>query len=160
MVVGVVLFLVGRPHVTPSSAGRTHAPTSATPLPTVTVSPVPRTAAGDKHCPTFLAALPRTVAGLSRREVDAHDQYFLAWGDPAVVVHCDVPRPAGFKVGTEAISVDGVQWFNQGTTWTAVDRRVYVEVRIPESYPADAALVDIGAAVKKTLPAVPIRPRH
>ncbi len=155
-----MLFLVGRQHTAPSSAAPATHTSAPAKLPAVTVSRAPRTAAGDRLCPAFLAALPRTVAGLTRREVDAHDQYLQAWGDPAVVVHCDVPRPKGFKVGSQAIAVDNVQWFDEGTNWTAVDRGVYVEASIPETYPADAALVDIGAAVKKTLPAVPVRPAH
>jgi len=155
------LFLIARhsrggaepaPPSTPSGAQQ----------PAITVSPVPRTAVGDRYCPQFLAALPDKLSGLRRRTVAAQTQYVQAWGVPPVIVHCGVSRPSTFVVGQQLTSVNDVQWSlanaESGGTWTAVDHTVYVSVYVPEFYAAEGPLVDVGAAITKVMPRSAIRP--
>jgi hypothetical protein len=103
------------------------------PLP-VTVPPV--TPEADEHCPALMATLPLELAGERSRPVQTDSPFAYAWGDPAVVLVCGVERPAGWVVSASAIQINGVQWYvdtsdPDTTVWTAVDRPVYVEVRLP-----------------------------
>jgi len=140
---------------TPSSASTT----PPAPLPAITVSPVHRTAVADRFCPDLLAAMPYTLNGLARREVNSPGQYAIAWGAPPVIVRCGLPRPAGFVVGTGVQQIGKVQWFPpDGPTWTAVDRDVYVSVTVPDGGDAMGALTDVGAVIAKKLPARPLHP--
>lgn len=130
-------------------------PTTSRPapsLPPVTVPPVPRGRAADRFCPDFLAALPQKLEGFSRREVSAGDQYFLAWGEPPIIVRCGVPRPAGLRATSLLQNVDGVDWYEKGPTWTAVGRAVYVSARVPQGVAGQGVLVDVGRVVREKLP--------
>lgn len=85
-----------------------------------------------------------------------------AWGHPAVTWRCGVPEPTGFRVGVETIAVNDVQWYRHdagdSSTWTAVDRGVYVEVDLPDAYQG-VLLTELTPAIAAVLPAVTPSPR-
>lgn len=163
------LILAGRHSGDGQAAASSSQPTvPAQSYPPVDVSPVPRTSTADRLCPGFLAKLPEKMAGQGRRRVNAQQSYFLAWGAPPLIVQCGVPRPAGFRVGTQTIGIApdpkkparAVQWFETGNSgvWTAVDRDVYIAVTVPDGGDTQGTLQTIGTVILKTLPARPIRP--
>lgn len=161
--VAIGLFFVADRHAPKPPSGSSQ----ASALPRVDVSPLPLTGPADRYCAQFLAALPHTLDGHATRRVNAQDQYFLAWGDPAIVVRCGVPRPKAFVVGTETVTVSPphgkpVRWFHEsgahGATWTAVDRPVYVSVFVPTSDDATGILQSVGTSLTAKLPARAIHP--
>jgi uncharacterized protein DUF3515 len=89
--------------------------------------------------------------------VQSASPYVRAWGDPPVVLVCGVAQPAGFTSSSGLIQINGVAWFvdtsaKDVVVWTAVDRAVYVQVRVPAS--ADSSSVtDLTAPITKALPA-------
>jgi hypothetical protein len=131
------------------------APAQREDLPVLKVAVPPVTPEADKQCPALMSTLPLELAGEQSRRVDSASPFAYAWGDPAVVLICGVDRPAGFVVGTATIQINGVQWYvdttNPDTTvWTAVDRPVYVEVRLPaevDSAPVTALTTDLAQAL-------------
>lgn len=143
-----------------------HQPSSAAPaaLPAITaVGPTPD-AAGQAACNRVIGALPLQLAGLAPRVVHPNPDspYVVAWGDPAIVLRCGVPRPAALVPGSadqifSANGPTGVYWLpvkqRASTVWTTVDRAVYVEVTVPASYPTPP-LNAFGAAIAKVLPSV------
>jgi hypothetical protein len=122
------------------------------PLP-VDVPPV--TAEADAACPALMSALPLQLAGEQSRPVKSNSPFAYAWGDPPVVLVCGVDPPAGFRVGSGAIQINGVQWYVDtgdpaATVWTTVDRTVPVQVRVPptsDSAPVTALCPLIAKAV-------------
>jgi hypothetical protein len=143
-----------------------HKKSSATPgssstavLGPVTVAAPPPDAAADVPCTELLGALPITLTDLAGRPARSSWTYVAAWGDPAIVLRCGVPRPAALTPGSsaQAIGVDGVYWLpvaqKSVTIWTVVDRAAYIEVSVPKSY-AQPPLAPIADAVAKSLPAV------
>ena len=107
-------------------------------LPVLPVDVPPVTPAADAACPGLMKVLPLDLMGEPSRRVDSASPFAYAWGDPPVVLVCGVDRPAGWVVGESAIQINGVQWYvdthdPDTTVWTAVDRSVYVEVRVPSS---------------------------
>jgi len=117
-----------------------------------------------RACAALVDALPDEVADQPRRDVDAGDGYGAAWGDPAIVLRCGVPRPAGFDRAAACQTANGVDWYvpeSQQTgraediTMTSVGRAAYVEVQVPKTYwPPATAMVDLGAALKRTVRSV------
>jgi hypothetical protein len=80
-----------------------------------------------------------------------------AWGDPAVVLQCGVPKPPGLRPTSELVEVDGVSWFldesRRGYVFTTVDWLVHVSVSVPKSVPraeVTGVLVDLAGPVKHT----------
>jgi hypothetical protein len=143
----------------PPTPSHSASPTAQAELPPVTVPAPPRTAAADRYCPDFLAALPITLDGLRSRPAHSDSPYVGAWGDPPVVFRCGVGKPAGFDATSALTEVNGVQWFyrqdGDRTVFTAVDRPVYVELTVPTRY-TGAPLTEVTAAVGKTLPPRPL----
>jgi hypothetical protein len=125
----------------------------------VTVPAPPANPAADAPCTAVEAHLPLTLQGMNARPARSSWAYVVAWGDPAVVLVCGVPRPAALTPGSSAqtIGVDGVFWLpvqqHDVTVWTAIDRAVYVQVAVPRSYP-QPPLAPIADAVAAALPAV------
>ena len=85
-----------------------------------------------------------------------------AWGDPAAVLRCGVPRPAGLSPTSDVIEVEGVAWFlvesAKGYTFTTVGRTANVELTVPaqvDRSEATAPLVDLAAAVTRVASEVP-----
>lgn len=138
-------------------ATSTAAPTA--PLGPVTVAAPPANPAADAPCTAVIGHLPLTLPGSAGRPARSTWPYVVAWGDPAVVLVCGVPRPAALTPGSAAqtIGVDGVFWLpvqqKNATVWTTVDRAAYVQVTVPRSYP-QPPLAPIADAIAKALPAV------
>ena len=126
-------------------------------LPVVDVQTPPVTADADRLCPQLVKALPPLLVGEQARKVRSDSPYVRAWGDPAVVLVCGVARPAKFVVGASIIQIDQVQWFVDTSdpdtvVWTAVDRPVYVQVRVPSSTDS-ASVTELTGTISKVLPA-------
>ncbi|GAA1371268.1 DUF3515 domain-containing protein [Streptomyces beijiangensis] len=121
---------------------------------------VPKPSADEvPYCEALAKALPQTVAGLRRSDVEPKSELTAGWGDnAAIVLRCGVPRPEKMDdpdaLGVEA---DGVKWMleqlNSGPRFTTTYRKVYIEVALPEKYDHDVTpLSDFAAAVAKTVP--------
>jgi hypothetical protein len=108
-------------------------------------------------CTSLFQMLPVQLEGADPRVVQSASPYVRAWGDPPVVLVCGVAPPAGFTSSSGLIQINGVAWFvdtsaKDVVVWTAVDRAVYVQVRVPAS--ADSSSVtDLTAPITKALPA-------
>ena len=108
-------------------------------------------------CAGLVDSLPATVDGAERRETDPSDAPAAAWGDPAIVLTCGVPAPAGFDDFSTCQEIDGVGWYipdeqvtgrPEPVTMTTIDREVNVQVTLPETHwPPAAAMVDLAPAV-------------
>lgn len=162
-VVVILVFLFvgvfGSPSATtPSSSSQPSA------LPPLTPSAPPSDPATVGPCTKVLAALPETLAGLPGRVVRPKPDsvFVVAWGNPAIVLKCGMPRPAALKPGSSAQlfsanGAEGVFWLPvrgpSATTWTTVDRAVYVQVTVPNSY-KQPPLAPLGEAIAKALPRV------
>ena len=109
-------------------------------------------------CAQLVDRLPTHLGGHRSRVVDPPSPLTHAWGDPAIVLRCGVPKPAGYsRTSVNSTDVDGVLWFQQVTRdsvrWTAVRRQVNIELTVPTSYPAQGGfLVEIGDAIRLSLP--------
>ena len=109
----------------------------------------------EASCPALMGGLPLELAGQPSRRVQSDTPYVYAWGEPPVVLTCGVERPAGWTVTASVIQINGVQWHvdtgdPDTTVWTAVDRAVYVEVRLPagvDSAPVTALTVPVAEAL-------------
>ncbi|RAY12551.1 DUF3515 domain-containing protein [Actinomadura craniellae] len=104
--------------------------------------------------------LPARVHGQERRDVEPESPRTAAWGTPAIALRCGVPRPPLLRPTSQLVTVNGVNWFPQPpgrpVTFTAVGRQAYVEVTVPPRYhPAGDVLVELGDAIKTTVPELP-----
>ena len=122
-------------------------------------------------CGDLIDALPETVADdLDARDVDPSDALAAAWGDPAVVLRCGVPKPDALTRTSACFEVDGVGWLAtqdgrevsgdapvEGTlTFTTIGRAAYVEVEVPamdDHQPVDA-LPALAMPIQQTIPVV------
>jgi hypothetical protein len=125
--------------------------------PVLDVPTPPVTAQANQSCPQLVQSVPSRLVGEPARRVRSVSPYVRAWGDPAVVLICGVPRPARFVVGAALIQIDQVQWFVDTSdpntvVWTAVDRPVYVQVRVPASTDS-ASVTELTGTISKVLPA-------
>ncbi|MBA3338763.1 MAG: DUF3515 family protein [Geodermatophilaceae bacterium] len=79
-----------------------------------------------------------------------------AWGVDATVLRCGVARPAAYVVGVGTLAISGVEWFFEpaaaGTTYTAVDRGVYIEVFVPSSADGGSTLAILAPLIVAALP--------
>ncbi|MGY2085580.1 DUF3515 domain-containing protein [Blastococcus sp. SYSU DS0539] len=131
------------------------APVRPEDLPVLELATPPVTPEAEASCTDLMGNLPLELAGQPSRRVQSESPFVYAWGEPPVVLTCGVDRPAGWTVGASAIQINGVQWHvdtsRPGTTvWTAVDRPVYVEVRLPadvDSAPVTALTVPLAEAL-------------
>lgn len=132
----------------------------------VQVSAPPSNPAADAPCTGLLGKLPidlpSTDGNLQGRSAQSSWTYVAAWGEPPLVLRCGVPRPAALTPGSSeqlfsANGEAGVYWLpvrhKKETVWTTVDRVVYVEVTVPNSY-RQPPLSPIADAVAKALPKV------
>jgi hypothetical protein len=131
-------------------------PTQRANLPVLPVEVPPVTPQAEESCPALMSDLPVDLAGEQSRRVDSDTPFAYAWGDPAVVLICGVDRPAGFVTGSATIQINGVQWYvdtsdADTTVWTAVDRPVYVEVRLPADVDS-APVTALTTHITETLP--------
>ncbi|KNB51234.1 hypothetical protein AC230_18450 [Streptomyces caatingaensis] len=119
-------------------------------------------------CRDLHRELPGSVGGLERRSTDPASDFTAAWGDGSaentITLRCGVPRPRIFDdPATGSAVVDGVSWAPErlrggGVRCTTPLRPVYIEVTLPGKVAGDggdmSALVDLAAAVKKTVPSL------
>lgn len=134
---------------------------SGTPVPVAVPSPAPSGAAAFT-CRSVMKALPDELGGLPARPTSPDSPYTAAYGAPAVLVRCGVPRPAALQPTSFLQGVDGVSWLEEpgnsaaANVWTAVDRPVRVALTVPQRYPAAADfLVDLSQILAK-LPSRPV----
>ncbi len=124
-------------------------------------APVPRPpAAIASRCDALRDRLPRKVHGRARRATTPKSPLVTAWGSPAIVVRCGMPRPAALKPTSELVVVNGVSWLgvpvDRPVTFTAVGRQAYVEVTVPPAYePPGDVLIELAASIKAAVPATP-----
>ncbi|MCZ3387172.1 MAG: DUF3515 domain-containing protein [Actinomycetia bacterium] len=108
-------------------------------------------------CAELDDAWPGTVSGQALRETGPESSLTAAWGDPAIVVRCGVPRPAALEPTSQLTSVNGVDWFAEeltgGYLFTTYGRQIYVEVSVPADYaPEIAPVTELTTAVAATIP--------
>jgi uncharacterized protein DUF3515 len=138
IVLGLVFGLAGGngPGSAPSSsAGRPSA------LPALTPSAPPSNAAATAPCTKLLQTLPERLGDLLPRVVHPKPDslFVVAWGDPAVIVRCGVPRPADLMPGSADFVpvVNGVSFLEHDTSdahvYVAIDRAAYIEISFPKS---------------------------
>jgi uncharacterized protein DUF3515 len=129
---------------------------SAGPPPPITVSAPPSDAAAEGPCAQVLSALPVQLGQLAPRVVHTRPDSpnVVAWGDPAVVLRCGVPRPEAFVPTSDVYNIGNVYWLavkqKAATVWTVIDRAVYVEVTVPEKQ-AFQPLPLLGSAIATKL---------
>jgi hypothetical protein len=128
-------------------------------LPLDAPSPAPVGAARDA-CLRLGGRLPTKVDSLARRSVVPSTQLVAAWGDPAVILRCGVPRPTALIATSQLIGANDVDWFAEETPqhriFTTFGRAAYVEVSIPTQHdPAVGPLVDLAAAISAADPLLP-----
>lgn len=133
---------------------------------TVTVPRPP--AAQARLCGALHGALPAKVDGLRRHATRPASDLTAAWGSPAIVLRCGVPRPPALTPGgshydptADAAEIDGVDWLPQrlsdgSVRCTTTMRRTYVEVTIPRAYAGPngdmGSLTDLASAIGRTVP--------
>jgi hypothetical protein len=145
----------------PAEVAASSAPQRAA-LPVLPVRVPPVTPAAEAACPAVMKGLPLELMGEQSRRVDSDSPFAYAWGDPPVVLVCGVDRPAGWVVGESALQINGVQFYvdthdPDATVWTAVDRSVYVEIRVPASIDS-APVTALTTHIAKALPYQEPRP--
>ncbi len=142
------------------SAAITTQPSALAPT---SVSPPPDNPAAAADCTKLLSALPVRLQDLAQRRVVSSSPYVVAWGDPAIVLRCGVPRPRMLTPGSSEVlypitgSTGTVGWapVNEAkqNIFTTVDRSVYIEVTVPVAYP-QPPLAPLSDAIASVLPAV------
>lgn len=124
-------------------------------LPALDVDTPDVTPEADAACPATIGGLPIMLGELQARPVRSAGPYAVAWGDPAVVLRCGVPGPAGYGPTSSLLEIQGVAWFSErvtdGTLWTAVDREVFLDVLVPSSA-SSAAITMISTVIADRLP--------
>ena len=117
-------------------------------------------------CQNLDKSLPRKVDGLDREDPEPRSALTAGWGSPAIILRCGVSRPAKMidpKVADgndpDAVGggVNGVGWLMEkrddgSTRFTSAQRLAYVEVTVPGGRDTSSVLVDVAAAIKKTIP--------
>jgi hypothetical protein len=151
----LVNVIGGRSGPVADVSGTTKAPSSD--LPVLDVPTRAPSAAANAACPALMRILPSTLEDGNDRAVRSRSPYVRAWGDPAVVLVCGVDRPAGYRVGSALIQINQVQWYvdtsdPKTVVWTAVDRPVFVQVRVPASTDS-ASVTDLTAPIAQALAA-------
>ncbi len=139
-----------------------------TPLPRITESAPPANPGADADCTKLLqdlpSILPSSLGDMQQRPVTSSSPYVLAWGEPAVVLRCGVPRPEDVTPQSTSVwfpisgaSGQSVTWdpvnTKQENTFTTVDRAVYIQVTVPTAY-RQPPLAQLSDSIAKALPAV------
>ncbi|MGN6722581.1 MAG: DUF3515 domain-containing protein [Marmoricola sp.] len=118
---------------------------------TPNVAPFTQTAGAAAPCTAIMAALPKTLNHQARVK-STGSAFGAAWGNPAIVLRCGVPVPAGFAAENtpagnmaSCLTVNGIDWFLNGDssngadpsrpiTVTTVYRSPALELTVPASY--------------------------
>jgi hypothetical protein len=125
-------------------------------LPVPPPDPAPSGAAA-YACAAMRGGLPDEVDSAKVTAVKPSSPYTSAWGSPAIVLRCGVPKPAALTPTSQLLVVDGVSWLpeqlTKGYLFTTVGLAVNVEVSVPDAYSPEAnALADISPAIKAVVP--------
>jgi hypothetical protein len=121
----------------------------------------------DAVCEALDAQLPHEVLGHKTRKAVPASDLTAAWGDPAIVLRCGVPKPVSLRPDDpnydpeqNALGADGVDWTyeflgkGKGVRLTTLHREVNVELTVPAAYPEPGGVTTAFAeAIKKTVPA-------
>jgi hypothetical protein len=116
-----------------------------------------------ERCAHLGNVLPPRLESLRPRVISPRSPLVHAWGSPAIVLTCGVPRPANYSpTSSETTAVDSVRWFEQRESdtvvWTALrpsghGQTINVRLEVPTSYDGQGAyLVDLAPALKSALP--------
>ncbi len=141
-------------------------PTTGSTAVVAVTAPTPSTAAIEP-CAQMLSQLPVQLDGYNPRRVEPSPDSgasVAAWGDPAIVLQCGVARPKELVAASAALIVDvpvtgkgPVSWLpvtgSGATTFTVVNRSVYIAVTVPKAYP-QPPLSTLSTAIATALPAV------
>ncbi|GHA03243.1 DUF3515 domain-containing protein [Streptomyces echinoruber] len=119
-------------------------------------------------CRNLDTALPRKVAGLSRRDPKPASALTAGWGSPAIILRCGVARPPkmvdpevaeGHDPDVISGEVNGVDWLMEkqddgSYRFTTALRRAYVQVTVAKTHARDnsAVLVDLAPAIRRAIP--------
>jgi hypothetical protein len=124
----------------------------------VAVTPPQPTGAERAACARLVDYLPGILLGHHPQVVHPRSPLVHAWGSPAIVLRCGVPRPKAFDPASPQVAtVNGVVWFQQigakTVSWTAIRRSADVRLLVPTAYDAQGGiLVAIGNALRRSLP--------
>jgi hypothetical protein len=130
--------------------------------PVEVTAPTP-TGSGVDECAALMGALPDTVANEDRRDVSPDDAAAGAWGDPAIVLRCGVPKPPGLRPDSECFVVNDVGWLadeqSGQVVFTTIGRSTYVEVAVPDDYAPEGGILppiadSVAAATRELAPCV------
>lgn len=130
---------------------------------------VPRPPAAEAAlCRALHRALPEKVDGQTRRATRPVSDLTAAWGSPAIVLRCGVPRPdvltpgnAQYNPSADSVDINGVDWLPQklsggGVRCVTTLRKAFVEVTIPRKYAGPygdlSGLTDLASAISGTVP--------
>ncbi len=116
--------------------------------------------AAARLCDSLRSRLPHRLHGLAPRATTPTSPYVTAWGSPALVLRCGVPRPSGLRPTSELAVINSISWLGQPTgrpvTFTAVGRLAYVEVTVPAKYaPPGDVLIELSGPIKAAVPPTP-----
>ena len=112
-------------------------------------------------CQRVVNALPDEVDGQSRRKTQPAEALGAAWGDPAIVAQCGVPRPAGFSRTSGCQTANGVGWYvpedefrdeSSDLVISTAGYRPILQVTIPPKYRPEGlatVMVQLGPMVKR-----------
>lgn len=108
-------------------------------------------------CADLAGNLPDTVADQESRSTEPESPLTAAWGEPAIVLRCGVPRPAALTRTSQLVSVNGVDWFaeelTEGYVFSTYGRQVYVEVTVPDDYaPEIGPVTELSSSVAEAVP--------
>jgi len=108
-------------------------------------------------CNSVLQDAPQRVDNAEARETASGAG--RAWGDPAIILQCGVPKPDALKPTSRCAMVNGVGWFSKKTedayVFTTIGRETFVRVTVPREYePTADALVDLAKTIKNNVPVV------
>jgi hypothetical protein len=114
--------------------------------------------AAARLCHSLAGRLPEKLHGQPRRATAPRSYLITAWGSPAIVVRCGVPRPSALRPTSELAVINGVSWLpvppDRPVTFTAVGRKAYAEVTVPPKYaPPGDVLIELADPIKATIPA-------
>jgi hypothetical protein len=113
--------------------------------------------ASAKVCADLADSLPDTVTDQEGRATEPTSPLTAAWGEPAIVLRCGVPRPGALTRTSQLVTVNGVDWFaeelTEGYVFTTYGRQVYVEVTVPDDYaPEVRPVTELSSAVADAVP--------
>jgi len=109
-------------------------------------------------CTSLITTLPLNLDNRDSRPVRSSRPTAYAWGEDPIILRCGVPRPAAYLIGVSTVAISEVEWFFEtaaaGTTYTAVDRGVYLEIFVPSSADGGAVLAILAPLIVAALPYV------